>query len=118
MPADLTAKQRKIMDWLKAQPSSLDVTLRDLADAFGFKSHCAGLCHLNALEQKGYITRDRDRSRGIRLVDANSDLVELLQDCRLELTRYGLRDLMAFGRAADLNRRIDGILDRLESTPN
>lgn len=43
-------------------------TIRDVADAMGFRSPNGVMCHLRALERLGLIERDPGTARGIRLL--------------------------------------------------
>jgi repressor LexA len=68
----LTAKQRRVLDvirqWLKTrgQPP----TVREIGNEIGVASSCTVQRHLDALERKGFIKRDRYKYRSIELADA------------------------------------------------
>ncbi|MGE5468239.1 MAG: transcriptional repressor LexA [Ignavibacteria bacterium] len=71
MAADLTPRQREILDFIR---NSLEVlgappTRAEIAGAFGFASHNAAEEHLKALAKKGAIVLDPGSARGIRLVE-------------------------------------------------
>lgn len=67
---DLTERQASILAFIVAAVhAGLPPTVRELQTAFGIKSTNGVAEHLRALERKGYLTRDRLLSRGIRLVD-------------------------------------------------
>jgi len=65
----LTSRQQEIYDYLSRhlEEQGYPPTLREICTEFGMKSTRAASDHLQALEKKGYITRTRDRSRGIEL---------------------------------------------------
>lgn len=67
----LTAKQRRVLEvirqWLKTrgQPP----TVREIGNEIGVASSCTVQRHLDALERKGFIKRDRYKYRSIELAD-------------------------------------------------
>jgi repressor LexA len=65
----LTPRQQEIYEYLEAHllDHGYPPTLREICANFGMKSTRAASDHLIALERKGYITRTKDRSRGIEL---------------------------------------------------
>jgi len=65
----LTPRQQEVYDYLEQhlRDNGYPPTLREICSNFGLKSTRAASDHLHALERKGYITRIRDRSRGIEL---------------------------------------------------
>lgn len=65
----LTPRQQEIYDYLSQhlEAHGYPPTLREICSEFGMRSTRAASDHLLALERKGYITRTRDRSRGIEL---------------------------------------------------
>lgn len=66
--SDLTAIQRKILDFIKASMAErrLPPTVREIAEYMGYRSDNAAYQHLQALQRKGVIELE-GRSRGIRL---------------------------------------------------
>jgi repressor LexA len=66
--SDLTAIQRKILDFIKASMAErrLPPTVREIAEYMGYLSDNAAYQHLQALQRKGVIELE-GRSRGIRL---------------------------------------------------
>ena len=73
MRADLTARQREILDFIRQtqQEEGLPPTRAEICTAFGFRSPNAAETHLRALAAKGAITVDNGRARGIRLTEAS-----------------------------------------------
>jgi SOS-response transcriptional repressor LexA len=95
----LTPRQQAILDWITDQP--LMPSIREIGAAFRIRSTQGVQCHLKALERKGFIVRDPKRSRGIRVVGANDELLELLQLFQQE------------ERSSTLRNRIDRQIERL-----
>lgn len=65
--APLTARQLAVLEFLHAHATYVGYppTVREIARRFDISSPNGVVCHLKALEQKGYIRRDRKRSRSI-----------------------------------------------------
>ncbi len=65
----LTPRQRAILDHLRAEIARGPCpTLREIGARFGITTTNGVLCHLNTLERKGYLLRERGQARAIRLV--------------------------------------------------
>ncbi|HEY1377593.1 MAG TPA: transcriptional repressor LexA [Gemmataceae bacterium] len=67
--ASLTPKQQRIYDFICQRIDDLGYppTIRDIGKEFEIKSPNGVMCHLKALEKKGYIIRDGNSARAIRL---------------------------------------------------
>ncbi|MDP6419624.1 MAG: transcriptional repressor LexA [Candidatus Krumholzibacteria bacterium] len=67
----LTDRQSVILDFLRdfLDKNGYPPTLREIGGQFGIRSPRGVQDHLEALERKGYIRRERDKSRGIELLD-------------------------------------------------
>jgi len=65
----LTKRQQQVLDFIRAHINERQCppTVRNIMDHFGFTGPNGALCHLKALTKKGYIERDYNISRGIRL---------------------------------------------------
>lgn len=65
----LTDRQWEVLDYIRAFQGGRGYmpTFRDLMSHFGMTSTNAITGHLKKLEKKGYITRDPDKARSIRL---------------------------------------------------
>lgn len=65
----LTNRQREVLDCIRdlIVNRGYGPTVRELMAYFAWSSPSGVICHLKALEKKGYITRDRNVSRGIML---------------------------------------------------
>jgi len=72
----LTEKQRKILNFVRryARERGFPPTLREIGDTVGPANISAVRGHLAALEKKGYIKKDPDKARSIRVVHAPSIL--------------------------------------------
>lgn len=66
----LTEKQHAIYTFIKQEiiEQRLSPTVREIAEQFGIRSSNGVMCHLRALERKGWIKRDHYLSRGITLI--------------------------------------------------
>jgi len=72
MPLDqLTKRQRAVYDFIsdKIQNRGYGPTVREIAKKFGISSPNGVVCHLKALEKKGFIRRKKKESRAIELTD-------------------------------------------------
>lgn len=70
MRSNLTARQRKVLDFLKEQSKEGEPspTYREICRHFGYKSPKAAFDHVVALGKKGFLSREKGSARGIRLV--------------------------------------------------
>jgi repressor LexA len=100
--ASLTPRQQEIYDFIcqRIDDRGFPPTIRDIGTAFDIRSPNGVMCHLKALEKKGYITREGKSARAIRptnrptlkvglpfkgLVAAGAPLAAEAQDERLDL---------------------------------
>src|SRR5437868_4763716 len=65
----LTAKQQRIYNFIthRIDERGYPPTIRDIGKEFDIKSPNGVMCHLKALEKKGFIIRDGNSARAIRL---------------------------------------------------
>jgi repressor LexA len=65
----LTPAQQRILGFIEdeIQSGRPPPTLREIAAEFGFKSHRAAACHLDALKRKGFIESEPGKARSSRL---------------------------------------------------
>src|SRR5437868_9141816 len=65
----LTRRQREIFDFInrKIETRGFPPTIRDIGSAFEIKSPNGVMCHLKALEKKGFINRQGKSARAIQL---------------------------------------------------
>lgn len=68
MPEPLTEIQTNVLRFIC---TSIDAgcppTIREIGEHFGYASPNGTMCHLRALEKKGWITRRENRACGIRV---------------------------------------------------
>ncbi|NQV28457.1 MAG: hypothetical protein HQ518_29235 [Rhodopirellula sp.] len=78
----LTERQEGIYAYIRGRILSGDPapTVREIGEVFGIRSPNGVMCHLKALEKKGYIARDENLSRCIRL--PGRPAIEVLRDIR------------------------------------
>src|SRR3954453_13985391 len=64
----LTPKQQRIYDFIcqRIDDRGFPPTIRDIGTAFDIKSPNGVMCHLKALEKKGFISREGKSARAIR----------------------------------------------------
>lgn len=69
MAKDLTAIQRKILDFIveKIKVENMPPTLAEIAKYFNYRNRATVQQHLGAIEKKGFIRRNAKLSRGIEL---------------------------------------------------
>jgi repressor LexA len=65
----LTRRQREILEFInrKIETRGFPPTIRDIGSAFEIKSPNGVMCHLKALEKKGFISRQGKSARAIQL---------------------------------------------------
>src|SRR6187397_206198 len=66
--SSLTSRQQEIYGFIcrRIDDRGFPPTIRDIGTAFDIKSPNGVMCHLKALEKKGFITRDGKSARAIR----------------------------------------------------
>jgi len=71
----LSERQIKVLDVIREYSDEYGYppTIREIGELVGISSTSVVSYNLNALQNKGYLTRDRDISRGLRLVDSTAD---------------------------------------------
>lgn len=71
----LSAKQQRILDFISdfIEDKGYAPSVRDVVHGCGISSSSVAQYHLNMLEQKGYIRRDREISRSIGLMKKAAD---------------------------------------------
>ncbi len=77
-PVNLTERQEKILETIReyTQEYGYPPTIREIGDSVGISSTSVVSYNLEALQRKGFIIRDKEISRGLRLVeDAVDDVV-------------------------------------------
>lgn len=71
MQEKLTAKQRLVLDYLKAviRKQGYPPTVREVCDAVGLSSTSTVHAHLETLERKGYIRRSKAKNRSTEILE-------------------------------------------------
>jgi repressor LexA len=83
MARDLSERQQRILQFLQdfIGVNRFPPTIREIGEKVGISSTSVVKYNLDALEHKGFIERDRDISRGIRLIgewaERVSDLIQI-----------------------------------------
>jgi repressor LexA len=74
--SDLSQRQIEILEFIKSEILSKGIppTVRDIGAKVGLSSTASVFSHLNALEKKGYIRREGNKSRLIEIIDDNFNL--------------------------------------------
>jgi repressor LexA len=69
MTRELTETQQSVLTFLekRQEQGELPPTVREICDHFGYGSTRSAADHLNALQKKGFLTRDKKSARGLRL---------------------------------------------------
>lgn len=72
MSKEPTPSQRRILEFIEEGDANGQAppTYREICSRFGFRSPKAAADHVAALEKKGFLVREKGRSRGLRLVKA------------------------------------------------
>lgn len=65
----LTRAQQRVLDFVQTEfgAGRSIPTFREIADRFGFRSHRAVACHLEALKRKGFIESEPGKARSLRV---------------------------------------------------
>jgi repressor LexA len=81
----LTRAQQRVLDFIEAEVRTgrTTPTLREIASRFGFRSHRAAACHLEALKRKGFIESDTGKARSLRVISPLAKLRSRLVDIPL-----------------------------------
>lgn len=71
----ITRKQKAVLDFIKSYLSRHGIapTYEEIAAFFGYRSKGTVHKHVSALEERGYITKDWNRSRGIQVVEQSGE---------------------------------------------
>lgn len=81
----LTPAQQRVLDFIQTevQAGRPNPTLREIARRFGFRSHRAAACHLEALKRKGFIESEHGKARSLRLTSPLAKLRHYIMDIPL-----------------------------------
>lgn len=80
--AELTARQREIYEYIRGfvEEVGYPPSVRELGEQFKIRSPNGVICHLRALERKGYIIRNSKLSRAITVVEEQLPDVDIVFD--------------------------------------
>jgi repressor LexA len=67
-PRPLTDRQREVLDFIKANIGFYGPTVREIAAALSITSPNGVVCHLDALQRKGWIKRESNKARAIEVI--------------------------------------------------
>jgi repressor LexA len=67
-PRPLTARQREVLDFIRANMHLYGPSVREIAAALSIKSPNGVTTHLHALERKGWIRRAQGKARGVEVL--------------------------------------------------
>ena len=100
----LTRRQQQIYDLItkKIVDRGYGPTIREIGNQFQIRSPNGVMCHLKALEKKGYITREANMSRAIQLADSPVDQM-----------RKTLKQVIRHWDRGELSAKNKGIGDKL-----
>lgn len=89
----LTERQQEVFDFIRdfIEDTGFPPTLREMQDYIGVTSPNGILCHLKALEKKGFIAREGHTARAIRIIGEESELQQLrlrVAELEAELAQY------------------------------
>jgi len=81
----LTPAQQRVLDFIQTevQAGRPAPTLREIARHFGFRSHRAAACHLEALKRKGLIESEHGKARSLRITSPLAKLRRSIMDIPL-----------------------------------
>lgn len=66
-PATLTARQQEVLAFIRQNACLSGPTVREIAAALSIKSPNGVVCHIKALERKGYVRRIPGKARGLEV---------------------------------------------------
>lgn len=80
MDAQLSRRQQRILEFVNGYvtENGYPPSIREIGAAVGISSTSAVSYHLRRLEEKGYIGRDREVSRGLKIVSARAAKAETM----------------------------------------
>jgi repressor LexA len=80
-----TPAQQELLDFIQAeaQAGRPAPTLREIAARFGFRSHRAAACHLEALRRKGFVESEHGKARSLRVTSPLAKLRGIIMDIPL-----------------------------------
>ena len=67
-PLALTTRQQEVFEFIKSNRSYVSPTVREIGKAFSIRSPQGVVCHLRALQRKGWIRVSKRRQRNIEVI--------------------------------------------------
>lgn len=64
----LTERQQQTLDFIRSNVGMYGPSLREIAQALQIRNVNGVICHLAALEKKGYIRRHANKARGVEVI--------------------------------------------------
>ena len=82
---ELTKAQQRVLDFIEREVRAgrSVPTQREIADRFGFRSHRAAACHLEAIKRKGFLESDPGKARSLRVTSPRTKLRSRIVDIPL-----------------------------------
>ena len=82
---ELTKAQQRVLDFIQSEVHAGKPvpTLREIADRFGFRSHRAAACHLEALKRKGFVLSEPGKARSLCIASPFARLRKRIVDIPL-----------------------------------
>jgi repressor LexA len=107
----LTKRQKGILDFIGVyvREHGYPPTIREIGDAVGITSTSVVNYNLNRLAERGYLIRQRDVSRGLRLVDQSPEIVPAGR-----LVRIPLAGPIVAGEPVEIGERVFDEEDAIE----
>ena len=68
----LTARQAEVLQFIAQNAHVCSPTVREIAAGIGIKSPNGVVCHLKALERKGFLRRKPGKSRNIEIIEVQA----------------------------------------------
>ena len=112
---ELTKRQEEVLEFIKQfiLNYSYPPSVRDIGEGLHISSTSTVFLHLNALESKGYITRNSGKSRCIEIVD------DSFQNIRQEMTSIPIVGTVAAGQPILAEENITGYFPMpMDMVPN
>jgi repressor LexA len=81
----LTRAQKRVLDFIQAEADAGRPmpTLREIGAHFGFRSHRAAACHLEAIKRKGHLESEPGKARSLRITSPLTRLRNRMADIPL-----------------------------------
>ena len=110
----LTNKQKTVLEFVGhySQRRGFPPTLREIGDGTGLSNISAVCGHISALEKKGYISKEADKARSIRVIYAPSVFSKIKRQLHeFASTDKGVLHKVVYGVALVTRKRRDHFVD-------